>query len=83
MDDFRVMPGQALTSVEPPITEAIPMPARKNNKNETGTGLFRIEENVRPSIAALEMGYEPGEDTAPFPGDPRAGKIALPAKVFA
>lgn len=50
------------------------MPARKKDKNRTGTGLSSLEKSARVSIAPFEIGYEAREVPSPFPGVPEAGR---------
>jgi hypothetical protein len=72
--DFQVMLGQALSSADLPITGAISMPARKNNKNKTGIELSSLEENVTPSTAAYDQGFPAVGAPSSLPEDPPAWK---------
>ena len=48
------------------------MPAKKKDKNRTGTRPSSREEQFRVSNASVELSCEYGEVSSPFPGDPWA-----------
>lgn len=54
------------------------MPAKKKDKNRTGTGLSSLEENARVSPAAIEMGGVAWEASSPFPGTPGDWRKRIP-----